>query len=984
MKRNVWIGTACLLGGLMALTVWGGLRGPAQAAEGATDLSSQTDAGDVVINEVMYDPPASPDQWHEWLELYNTTGSAITVTGWVISDGYAGDVIPAAAIAAHGLLIIAADSLTFTADHPGCTATVVNLGGYIGNGLSNSGDRVELWNGDMLVDALSYGADATHFTLPDVAEGHSLERSPLGADTDSAADWVDQSTPTPGEGIAPDGGPQALIGAVLYDGYQVNDADEAVQLVNIGADPLDLTGYRIDDSASGSSYVSFSGGTLQPGQRIWAAWKGTSFTLSFGHPPDYEAVDTDPAIPDLNGSWPGYSNSGDEVVLRDGADDPVDVLVYEGGLTTTTGWSGPAVQPCPVGRAEGQVFYRIPQEGTGLPIGDTNTAADWVQNSGNVTYGRRALYPGWDMEPLFWPLSATAQATVVVGVAPDAGFDVLSQTIGRAQHAISVAVYSLRHPEVVTALVQQAQAGVSVTVLLEGQQAGVSRSNPRWQQELWACREIEAAGGQCWFMVHDPDGHVFNRYDYLHAKFLVVDDAWVLVTSQNLSDTGLPSDDRSNGTYGSRGVVLATNAAPVTARAAQVFALDLDPTRHADLLRWSQALTGTYGPPFITYTPQLTIPDSTTTTVHFLDPLVVSGTFGFEMLTAPEAALRRSDGLLGLVDRAGAGDEVYVEQLYEHADWGGDPATDPNLRLEAYIGAARRGARVRILLNGGDFGRPGFQNVNTATVAYVNQIARDEGLDLEAATGDPTFYGIHNKMILVRHSGVGHVHIGSINGSESSNKLNREMAIQVSSNEVYDYLKGMFDLDWRWSQPVYLPLVVRRYTPPADHLLISEVSYWGACEWVEVYNPTPLPATLTGCGVGDARKSSDYEGMYRFPTRVLGPGEVVVVAGDAARCAYVAPDYEMFGADPRVPNLSRDQSWGTGEFGLGNQGDEVLLLDHSDQAIDVVVYGSGSYPGVAAHPGVDWGDTLERVPAYADSNDCGQDFGAGWSPGWAR
>jgi hypothetical protein len=308
--------------------------------------------------------------------------------------------------------------------------------------------------------------------------------------------------------------------------------------------------------------------------------------------------------------------------------------------------------------------------------------------------------------------------------------------------------------------------------------------------------------------------------------------------------------------------------------------------------------------------------------------------------------------------------------------------------LDAYIAAARRGARVRIVLNGGDFDESGFQNTNGATVAYVRQIANTERLDLQAAIGDPTHYGTHNKMALVWLDGEGgYAHVGSINGSESSSKVNREVAIQVHSDEVYAYLKAIFDRDWYWSNPWYLLPVMRQYAPPAEHLLISEVMYRGNCEWVEIYNPLARPASLTGYGLGDAQTPGRYEGMYRFPTWVMGPGETVVVVGSAWRCPNVTPEYEIFGDDPYVPNLAKDPFWGSGQFGLSDTGDEVLLLSPSDRVVDLVVYGSGGYPGdpsVIPHPGVEWGNTLERIPANVDTGDCSHDFSAGWSPGWVR
>lgn len=773
-----------------------------------------------------------------------------------------------------------------------------------------------------------------------------------------------------------------LISAVLYDGYQSNDPDEAVQLVNVGVAPVDLTGWELcKNTGSGLSCRALPSTTLSPSHRIWLARDAVSFTVSFGYAPDFELA-----------SWlsSGLSNGGDEVVLRDSFGDVIDTVVYEAGDTGVQGWSGSGVEPYSIGRAEGQILYRIPDETTGLPVPDTNTAADWIQYSDNVTFGRRVLYPGWDLDPFFWPVAATEAATVVVGIAPDNAFDVVSQTIARAQRTISIEVYSLRHPEVVTALVQKAGVGVSVTVLLEGRQALVSQSDEIWQQELWACGEIEAAGGACYFMIHDTDQRIFSRYDYLHAKFIIVDDEWVLITSQNLTESGFPSDDKSNGTGGSRGVVLATNAPSMVARAALLFALDADAVHHNDLLRWSPALTGTYGPPVVTYTPQLVVGDYVSVAVDAEVPLVTAGTLDFELFTAPEAALRQSDALLGLVGRAGAGDEVYAEQMYEYVDWGVDPADDPNLRLEAYVAAARRGAKVRILLNMGTFGGPSFGTPNTATVAYVGQIARDEGLDLQIALGDPTQYGIHNKMVLVWLDGEGgYAHIGSINGSEGSNKVNREMAIQVGSDEVYAYLKAMFDRDWAWSNPVYVPLLMHRYNPPAKHLLISEVEYDTACEWVEIYNPTAVTVTLTGYKIGDAQDPGQYEGMYIFPAREMAPGEVILVARDATQCnlGFMTVDYELVGTHPGIPNLTKDPSWGQPgwEFSLSNSGDEVLLLDPLNRPVDVVVYGAGSYPGVTPHPLlVNWQDTLERFPANVDTDDCSYDFEPGGTPNYVR
>jgi hypothetical protein len=68
--------------------------------------------------------------------------------------------------------------------------------------LSNPGDEVLVLDGsDYFVDAVSWGDSDWAFNpdCPVVAEGHSIERNPANVDTDTAADWIDQPLPNPGQ-----------------------------------------------------------------------------------------------------------------------------------------------------------------------------------------------------------------------------------------------------------------------------------------------------------------------------------------------------------------------------------------------------------------------------------------------------------------------------------------------------------------------------------------------------------------------------------------------------------------------------------------------------------------------------------------------------------------------------------------------------------------------------------------------------------------
>lgn len=767
--------------------------------------------------------------------------------------------------------------------------------------------------------------------------------------------------------------PHVLISGVLYQGYQTGQLDEAVQLVNIGPVTANIGVWELCKGAAGGlNCRALPDGVIAPATRVWLARDADAFTASFGFAPDYV----------LDSWWTGLSDQGDALLLRDDEQNALDALVYKKGTSAfIIGWTGPTLQPYSnAGREAGQILYRTPDEVSGLPITDTNTVADWIQFTGDIVQGRRVLYPGWDLDPLFWPLSVTEAANVMVGIAPDNAYDVISQTVMRAQESISIEVYAFRHPLLLQALVAKANAGVHVTLLLEGSTVGVGINTVEWQTQLEACRQIEATGnGECWFMIHATEANIYNRYDYIHAKIIIVDNDWVVISSQNLTRSSLPVDDKTNGTYGTRGAVVATDAPAVVARAAQVFAADFDPAHHADILRWNTGYADKYGMP-IPELIDLSIPDMMSYTVRFPQSLIVHDTFDFEFFTSPEASLRRSDALLGLVGRAGAGDTVYVQQMYEFSAW----ADALNPRLEAYIEAARRGATVRIMVNSKSFveGYEGTPLDSQETVSYVNAIAQTDHLNLEAFLCDPTESGIHNKMVLVNlHDEGKFSHVGSINGSETSSKVNREAAIQIKSAAVYDYLAQMFTSDWWLARPVYLPLVLRAYAapappdPPVEYLVISEVYYQSgpAAEWVEIYNPTDADISLNGYKIGDYDGAGYSEGIYAFPvTATIPPGEVIVIAGDGHQISPPA-DFEFFDFNPDIPTLQK--VGGDGDWALGNVGDQVILRGPNDQPVDVLVWGTAVYPGVIAHPGVTISThSLERYPAYYDTNDCNYDF----------
>jgi hypothetical protein len=84
--------------------------------------------------------------------------------------------------------------------------------------------------------------------------------------------------------------------------------------------------------------------------------------------------------------------------------------------------------------------------------------------------------------------------------------------------------------------------------------------------------------------------------------------------------------------------------------------------------------------------------------------------------------------------------------------------------LQLLIDAARRGAKVRVLLDS-FFDEPEALRSNQATVEYLETVANAEGLDIVGAVGNPTGGGIHAKWFLARVGGVKWSAVGSLNGA---------------------------------------------------------------------------------------------------------------------------------------------------------------------------------------------------------------------------
>jgi cardiolipin synthase len=589
--------------------------------------------------------------------------------------------------------------------------------------------------------------------------------------------------------------PPLLISALYYDTYLAGEPDEAFQVYN----PLDalvsLAGWQL---TVGTRTVTFPAGmVLGAHAKLWCARRAADFALSFGSKPGCEyAADTDPAVPNLTGSAFQLANTGGRITLSAPNRPYADVLVYEAGDTAPPGWFGPAVFPYKSSANfgdEGQILYRKLDQRTGLPVPDTDTRSDWASDLDDIINGRKAQYPGWQLERFFVPQTVTVAATLEVFLAPDNAFTALKTLLEAAQHSIRFEGYTFDNARLGETLAARAREGVHVELLLEGSPpGGVS------DQQRWVVQQISGAGGQVYYFRSNLAAGIHDRYTYQHGKFWVLDGETAVIGSENPNAEAFPDDAKADGTFGRRGVYLVTDASPIVAELSAIMDADIAPDVHRDVWAWNAGDLALGAPP-VGFTPSYDSGGSFYP-LRQPQPLFTEGSFTFQLIHSPEQALRDQDSLLGLINRAGPGDTILVEQLYENTYWGAEKSNivdDPNPRLQAYISAARRGASVRVLLDAyfdnQDLDSP---RSNLRTVEYLTAVAQAEGLDLQARRRNPTGQGIHNKMVLAQIGGKGWAVAGSLNGGEVSAKLNREMALLVGSDEAYAYLADVFQYDW--------------------------------------------------------------------------------------------------------------------------------------------------------------------------------------------
>jgi phosphatidylserine/phosphatidylglycerophosphate/cardiolipin synthase-like enzyme len=350
-------------------------------------------------------------------------------------------------------------------------------------------------------------------------------------------------------------------------------------------------------------------------------------------------------------------------------------------------------------------------------------------------------------------------ADVETFVSPDCSYSSLQDFLTEARNSLLIASYTFNSPEIMDMLIEKEKTGVHVELLIEKSPAGGMPET----EEAVLCSLAE---NNISVMLYD------GPLRYMHAKYIIRDDEASLVTSENLGPAGFSP----GGDYGNRGWGAVVHDLEISLKLKKIYEEDKsNSTKFVCKLEnytvegWNPA--GAYVPKF---------------KKEFFRNQDV------ELIFSPDSL----NPLLSLINSANS--TILVDEFYIYPHWGsakyGTIESAPNPLLEALIEKARAGVRVLILLDNAYYSMDEETGVNYQTIEYVNSVAANESIPIQAKAMDLDKSGLarlHNKGIIIDKR---IVLVSSINWNENSVMRNREAGL-IITGESAEYYSDAFGHD---------------------------------------------------------------------------------------------------------------------------------------------------------------------------------------------
>jgi hypothetical protein len=246
-------------------------------------------SGELIFTEIMANPAVVGDTYGEWFELYNTTGAAIDMNGYTLTQGSNSFVVTGSfVIPAGGYGVFLRDGNP--ANNGGLDPLSINAYDYVGNNffLGNSGATLEIFDGSLnKLGSIAYD-DVTFPT----ANGRSIILDPTVtqdlATSLVGANWCTSTSSYVGDGlddgglpvtgvtqfgtpvgandtcpIVPSGAPtgELVVTEIMNNGIAETTDQQWFELFNATGAAIDIDGYILADT-TGDYHVINNGGPL--------------------------------------------------------------------------------------------------------------------------------------------------------------------------------------------------------------------------------------------------------------------------------------------------------------------------------------------------------------------------------------------------------------------------------------------------------------------------------------------------------------------------------------------------------------------------------------------------------------------------------------------------------------------------------------------------------------------------------------------------
>ncbi|UCG69783.1 MAG: lamin tail domain-containing protein [Thermoplasmata archaeon] len=715
---------------------------PTPGRENHYTVDSLNNLSNIKINEFLPSPKISYSM--EWIELINCGLTPVKLDGCLLDDVIDGGTkpwrIPLNTTIAPGEVMLFERNF----------------------GLNNNKDTVNLLyvEDDIIIDTFSY-----EFSEYDISFGRGGDCSDI---------WASFSNSKPGQLNVPYQEPNSSEGDMVITEffYKASEEYEFLRLHNPSGIVVDLGGWRIlDGPNSYSGTIIFPEDVMiPPSGDIYVANKATIFCDIMGFYPDFEYGNSPASIPDMiTKERPSFALGRDEALLLDEFGNIIDVLVYGDSEYDGSGWSGPPV----LDAKKGEILKRNLGEGMGV-YEDTNTQADW-KHVRHYKLGQSDF--GYD--------SFTYTGNMTLFASPDSSYETIIKEIEKAESTIYLSIYQFTNWNISQKIIERLNHGVVVNILIEGSPAG------EWEEEQkYVLQMISENGGEIRFLVFNST--LGKRFSYIHSKFAVIDNASVIISSENWKYTGIPV----NNTFGNRGWGVVIRDVQAAGYFADVFLEDWSHVSY-DIFPFTPE-DSKYGNASSDFEPNDWIETG------YYDPILSSMTFTGEFkvspVISPDTSLLESEGILDMINSAV--DSIYIEQLEIQLSWDDKEEEYENLYLEAAIEAAeQRNVDVKILLSSKYAFPDDIDLDNYDTFIYINEYALNHNITeyLEARLVDYDRLGLskmHNKGMIVDGK---KTLISSINWKRNSVAQNREAGVIIESEDVAVYFTELFL--WDWNEP---------------------------------------------------------------------------------------------------------------------------------------------------------------------------------------